>query len=172
MRKKPLFWVGPVVLLGFVSIGVGATDAAREDARRRRSRRRRPRRAPRRRAQPARRCAEAHALFRGTLADTQGHARPRPRQRRGARDGRGPAALQGGRERRHGAGRSSGGRDHLRPRHERSAVGGEFPEPALDRQHHQGDDGDGLLREQPRHQPDGDHREERRLSGVDDAICV
>jgi D-alanyl-D-alanine endopeptidase (penicillin-binding protein 7) len=32
VRKKPLFWIGPVVLLGLVTIGVGAADAAPKTA--------------------------------------------------------------------------------------------------------------------------------------------
>ena len=32
MRKKPLFWIGPVVLLGFVTVGAGAADAAPKTA--------------------------------------------------------------------------------------------------------------------------------------------
>ena len=72
-------------------------------------------------------------------------------------------------ERRSGAGRSRRGRHHLQPGNESGALGRELAEPAVDRQHHQGDDGDGLPREQSRSHAAGDDRAQRRLSGVDDA---
>ena len=85
------------------------------------------------------------------LADPQGEAGHRARPRDGPRDGRhGAAALQGRRERRPGARCARRRRHHLRPRHQRDALGRELADPALDRQHHQGDDRDRVPREQPR----------------------
>ena len=137
VNRKSVFWIGHLALVGLVSIGVTPADAAQ---RAQRPLSQRPRNVARR-------------LFRRALAVAQGEARPRPRSCDGARDGRhGPAALQGGRERRPGAGCARGCRHHLRPRDQSGPLGRERPEPALDRQHHQGDDRDRLPREQSRPQ--------------------
>jgi len=67
------------------------------------------------------------------------------------------AEVQGRRTRRSGAGFACRGRHHLQPRDRPGAVGGKFAEPAIDRQHHQGDDGHGVPRRLTRPVPRGGH---------------
>ena len=107
---------------------------------------------PRRQSLKSRRPRPSPSTLRRLRVKRAHAARARPGRGRGhrARDGRhGRPALQGRRERRPRARRARRRRHHLRPGDQRSPLGGELAEPAFDRQHHQGDDGDGVPRERP-----------------------
>ena len=71
------------------------------------------------------------------------------------------AALQDERLRRTGARCPRGGGHHLQPRDQRGALGIQLAGLAVDRQHHEGDDRVGRLREQPRSDARSGHRTRR-----------
>ena len=100
--------------------------------------------------------------YRARTAPPRGRGRTRQRH----------AALQGRRERRSGAGPSRRGRNHLQPRNQPGALGRELAGPAVDREHHEGDDRDRLPREQSRPDAAGHDRAQRRVPGVDDAAAA
>jgi D-alanyl-D-alanine endopeptidase (penicillin-binding protein 7) len=147
LNGKSVFWIGHVALISLVSIGIAPAGAATK-ARAKTSRSSTAAKTPSRGAYSAARAqsrktklAQARAVAMAReMADTVV-----PRYKVDA-------------ERRTGPGRSCRRCDHLRPGHQSDPLGRERPEPALDCQHHQGDDRDGVPREQPGRVATGDDR--------------
>ena len=149
LRRKSNFWISGLVLVSLVGIGFVPLAAAQTTTTTKTTKSTEA--ADQAQAAGQKRAPPKPRRIRLSGAGAQGDPGPRPRHRHGARDGRnGRPALQGRCKRRPGARPARCRGDCLQSRDQRSALGTELPEPALDRQHHQGDDRDRVPRERSR----------------------
>ena len=158
VHRKSTFWIGPFALVAVINIGTSPALAG-QTAKRSSTKSKSSAQASQNRT--------AYSAVRSQITSHQADRRADDGD--GPRDGRSAPALQGRRERRPRSRYPRCCRDRVRPGNQPGPLGGKLSGPAIDRQHHEGDDGDGVPRKRSRSVRAGDHCAQRRVPGVDHA---